>query len=141
MWVQTKAHSERESGRVGTHVCLAHNGDVLAFYAVKHIIVSLTGASRKMRDTAEADGVTTGLLLAQMGIREDHQGSGAGKLLMRHVLREAARLHADAPFKLLVVDAADVSLTSFYEGFGFAPLKGSYRMAIKMSAVRRAVGA
>lgn len=125
-----------------THVFTSHTEPhVVAFFSLKHIIVNLEGASRKMRDTADAEsgGATTGLLLAQMGVRSEAQGSGVGKRVVHHAMKVAATLHMQAAFRLMVVDAENAGLMGYYQQFGFTPLANDLRMVMKMSAVNRIV--
>jgi len=141
-WFCEKALNEQAAGRVSTHVCLSDQTEIMAFYALKHIIVNLEGSSRRLRDTAEsgADGATTGLLLAQMGVRADLQGAGVGKCVVKQVLQVAADLHNQSAFRLLVVDAENPKLLPYYEKYGFTPLANDLRMVMKMSAVHEIVG-
>lgn len=138
-WFESKALPEQNAGRVRTHLCLSPDGDIVAFYALKLIVVNVEGGSRKIRDTAEAGGSATGLLLAQMGVREDLHGRGAGSNVVRQVMKEASEQHHRASFRLLVVDAENPTLVPYYERFGFSQLAGDLRMVMKMSAVNKIV--
>lgn len=138
-WFPAKALPEQLAGRMVTHVCLDEDGGVVAFYSVKHIIVSLDGTSRRIQETEETGGMTTGLLIAQMGVRSDLQDNGMGTRVLHSAMKHSVTLHMGAPFKLLVVDAENPSLVSFYEHRGFAPLSNDLRMVMKMSAVRKVV--
>jgi ribosomal protein S18 acetylase RimI-like enzyme len=138
-WFPEKAIAEQISGRMATFVCLTANGEVVAFFSVKHNVVKLDGASNTMRATADIDGMASGLLLAKMGVRRDLQGAGLGKLLVRHVMVHAAEQHRAAPFRLLVVDAENEALLPFYSSFGFRQLTNDLRLVMKMSAVNRIV--
>lgn len=140
-WFQGKALDEQLAGRVRSHVCLGENLDIVAFFALKHIIVNVEGASSALRRSAEAGGAATGLLLAQMGVREDLRGVGIGKRVVRQVMMPAAALHAQASFRLLVVDAENESLVPYYMRYGFKPLANDVRLIMKMSAVHKIVEA
>lgn len=140
-WFGGKALPEQTTGRVRTHVCLSPEDEIVAFFALKHINVNVENGSRAIRDTAEVGGVSTGLLLAQMGVHQKHQGNGVGKQVVGQVLRKASALHQDAAFRLLVVDAENSGLVPYYSKFGFKQLSGDLRMVMKMSAVNKAVAA
>lgn len=139
-WLHDKARSATREHRVATHVCVDDAGAVVAFYALRQIVVSVEGAARRMRDTAEDGASATGILLAQMGVAELHQGGGSGKALVAQAMRTAAESHDLAPYRLFVVDAANSELVSFYEKFELKLLRGSdLRLATKMSTVRKVV--
>lgn len=139
-WFQDKAKVATRESRIATHVCVDDAGAVQAFYAMKQIIVSVEGASRVMRDTAECDGETTGMLLAQMGVSKAHQGQGLGKQLITIAMQTAVQNHQNAPFRLLVVDAATPSLVEFYQRFQFRLLReNERRLVMKMSLARKLV--
>jgi predicted N-acetyltransferase YhbS len=136
-WFANNALPEQAAGRVRTHVCLSEANEIVAFFSLKHIIVTVEGASSILRQTAETAGATTGLLLAQMGVRTDLQGAGVGKQVIRQVMTVAANLHAQAPFRLLVVDAEHEGLVSYYRRLGFRRLTNDPRLVMKMSAVHK----
>ena len=143
-WFCKKALSAQKAGQISTHLCLSAESAVVAFYALKMIIVNLEGSSSKLRATAEfevedAAGATTGLLLAQMGVWSRLQGGGVGKAVVLHVMRVASELHKQSAFRLLVVDAENSGLIPYYEQYGFRLLANELRMVMKMSAVHAIV--
>lgn len=140
-WFCTSALAEQKAGRVRTHVLVSSEAEIVAFFSLKHIIVNLEGASRRMRDTADGEpgGATTGLLLAQMGVRLEFQGGGIGRRVVGYAMKVAAALHLQAAFRLMVVDAENAGLVAYYQQFGFAQLANDLRMVMKMSAVNRVV--
>jgi len=138
-WFGANALDEQNAGRVRTHLCVSDNGDIVAFFALKHIIVSLEGTSSRLRQSGDANGQATGLLLAQMGVRSNLQGNGAGKQVVQQVFVVAATVLAQASFQLLVVDAESERLVPYYEQFGFRRLPNDRRLVMKMSAVHKLV--
>ena len=143
-WFHTHAQKRQSEGRIATHLCLSGEGQIIAFYSLKHILVNLTGESSKLRKTAEANtssaddpGWSTALLLALMGVRADLHGQGVGKHVVTHILQEAANLHRKSPFSLLIVDAENPKLVPFYEKYTFKLLNRDRRLGVKMSLVRR----
>ncbi|OQQ21539.1 hypothetical protein A4U94_14490 [Prescottella equi] len=143
-WFCNKALHAQKAGQARTHVCLSVETEIVAFFALKNIIVNLEGSTKTMQRIAEfkvedAAGATTGLLIAQMGVRSGLQGAGMGKGVVRHVMKVASELHKQSTFHLLVVDAENTDLIPYYGKFGFRQLKNDLRMVMKMSAVHKVV--
>lgn len=57
-------------------------------------------------------GLSVGFMLAQMGVDSSHTGRGLGSAVLRDAMQSAARAHAEGPFPLFIVDAADDSLVT-----------------------------
>lgn len=105
-------------------------------FALKHIVVNLQDESKSRQRDADASGMATGLLLAQMGVHEGHQGNGAGKRLLEEVFRVATRVHEEASYSFVVTDAATERLVSFYEKRGFTRIGNERRLIMKASTAR-----
>lgn len=136
-WFQGNALAEENAGRTRTKVCVGPDGLVMAFFSMRHIVVSVKQYSNTLKKSADPHdtGNSTGLLLAWMG-RDEHF-PGTGKALMREVFRHAAAAHKQASYGLLVVDPANDGLTDFYEGFGFRLIPNERRMVMKSSSLLR----
>lgn len=136
-WFTNNARDEHVAGRVRTHCCLSDEHGLVAFFALRMITLTLTGASSSMQRLADSDGSAAALLLAQMGVRVDLQRNGYGKHALLEALRAAAEIHHQAGFRVLVVDAENDDLITFYEKFGFRRVSSDRRMIMKMSAVHK----
>lgn len=139
-WFQQNSLAQTTAGRINTHLCLDDSGSVIAFYALKHVIVDVSGGSNSTRRLADGPGgQATGILLAQMGVNESQQLSGVGKEVVKAAMRTAVLANQQAAFRLFVVDAENESLVPYYEKFQFKRLDDSFRLVMKMSAVKAIV--
>ncbi|MGL5865754.1 MAG: hypothetical protein ACRCYX_07755 [Dermatophilaceae bacterium] len=133
-WLHDRALAARPT--VTTRVYLDENRGVVAFAATTMVIVVVAGGTSKQR-AGSRDGHSVGYLLAQMGVRSDCANHGIGKAVVKDVMRSATRAHAEAPFPLFVVDAADESLVGYYEQLGLRRLRDTLRLATPMRSVLR----
>lgn len=135
-WFKHKAYANRQN--VGTHVCMCPKGEIVAFYALKTIIVPTEGMSSALR-SGSFEGQSVGILLCQMGVCKLHQGNGAGKKLLKSAMQYAADSHHKSPVQLFVVDAENEKLVPFYEKAGLKLIPGSFRLVAPMKAVLKAL--
>lgn len=139
-WIHQQPRPHK--GLIAIHLCLGEDDDVMSFFALKHISVStetLPDENKKLKRGASRDGRSVGLLLAQMGVRADLQGSGIGRATIRESMRKAVRIQEISPFQLFVVDAANEELVDFYRTFGFTRIGTTLRLATPMKAVCKVV--
>lgn len=114
-WFHQNAHGARQ--RVATQLCLDDSGSICGFFALSNVQVEFVNPESlpsRVRRTADGTGRSIGVLLAQMGLDLSLQGKGLGLQLFLRAAREAAICSAVARVPLLVVDAADEELVSFY---------------------------
>jgi predicted N-acetyltransferase YhbS len=141
-WFQDKALTANESAQIRTHVCLDDGNQLVAFFALRHVIVNISTESKTTQRLADAaEGQATGILLAQMGVNRAHQGQGTGRQVVTLAMDSALRAHREAAFRLFVVDAENDSLVPYYSNFGFKALSDGRRLIMKMSAVEKIVSA
>jgi len=119
-WLKRRALRNQRSGATRTWVVTEAGSpqEVVAFYA------SCTGSV--LRSTAPkriAQGQPEqlpALLLARMGVDQQHQGRGVGAALLKHFVLKAIEVSASVGIRLLLVHAKDKEAKSFYEHYGFA---------------------
>lgn len=141
-WVRNSSLTQNNAGRIRTHICLDTWGTVVAFYALKHVIVDVTGGSKSTLRLADGPGgQATGMLLAQMGVNSSHQSKGVGKAVVNAAIHSAVEANQQAAFRLFVVDAENDSLVPYYEKFQFKRLGDSRRLIMKMSTANKIVEA
>ncbi|MGW9020194.1 GNAT family N-acetyltransferase [Leucobacter chromiiresistens] len=138
-WLQEKAISARPNVR--TTIFKRANEVPVGFYAARTIVVNVEGATSAVRQGSDRDSLHIGFLLAQMGVREDLQGTGIGSLILREAMSSAARSYSEAPFGLFVVDAENENLISYYEKFGLKPLRNDLRLVAPMRKIVKALSA
>lgn len=134
-WFQNKAMLNRNM--VGTHLCLNEAEQIVAFFALKTIIVSTEGMSSRLR-AGSMDGQSTAILLCQMGVAEPWQDMGHGKRLLRLAMAEALEAHKRSPVQLFVVDAENDDLVRFYEKPGLQLIPNTLRLLAPMKALEKA---
>jgi GNAT superfamily N-acetyltransferase len=134
-WLQTKAMPNRSL--VGTHLCVSESSDVVAFFALKTIIVPTEGMSSRLR-AGSSEGQSTGILLCQMGLAKSLQANGHGKALLRLAVTEALEAHRRSPVQLFVVDAENEDLVRFYEKPGLQRIPNSLRLLAPMKSLEKA---
>lgn len=59
------------------------------------------------------------LLLAGLGVGQEHQGRGVGAALLKHFVRKAVEVSASVGVRVLLVHAKDEEAKRFYEHYGF----------------------
>ncbi|MGL4177449.1 MAG: hypothetical protein ACRCSN_15390 [Dermatophilaceae bacterium] len=131
-WLHERALAARPN--VATRLYLDENTRLIAFAATTMVIVVVAGGTGAQR-AGSRDGHSVGYLLAQMGVRSACANRGVGKAVVRDVMRSAARAHAEAPFPLFVIDAADESLVGYYQGIGLRRLGDTLRLATPMRKI------
>lgn len=72
------------------------------------------------------------VLLGMLGVDERFKGQGLGASLLRDAIQNASKVAQLAGAKALIADPSSDAAASFYAHFGFAPLPGSTRMALKL---------
>lgn len=134
-WLQTEARQARERGSAATYVW-ADAGRVVAYYAITPWQADRSEVSRGM-----AGGMTgwiPGWLLARLALDRSLQGQGLSGALLKDALRRILAAEIGSG-RLIAVDAIDDNAASFYEHYGFQPVKSTpRRLVIKVSTVRRA---
>jgi len=125
---------------VKTVLFLDTDGKPIAFMATRMMVVDTNGASSAQRAGNsqlgdKRDGMSTGFLLARMGVHSDHQGQGVGTSVVKEAMSAAVRAYEEAPFQLFVVDAENVSLIAYYQKLGLRLLANSERLLTPMKQV------
>jgi len=129
-WVTTKARQAHAASTARVHVCIDDDGDVCALFATSFDSVA---AAEVSNTAARGRSVLPSLLLARFAVRSDLRGSGLGIALFHEVIRVCMAIDAGAPISLLIVDAKNERLASWYEGLGFARFKNA-SLRLYMSA-------
>ncbi len=136
-WLRDHALTAQGKGVAVTYVWLDGAG-VIAYFAISPTLIESQLLSR---------GAATGLvvvpayLLGKLALDRSLQGRGLGERLLTQALARVASITAEGGGRLLVVDAIDEPAAAFYAHFGFIPIPGTSRLYMKLSTIRRALGA
>lgn len=138
-WFRTKARNAAQSSQTAVHCCVDDADQLVAFFALKMGIASVSGVSNALKRRAGANerGDAPSMLIAQMGVALELQGRGYGNLLLQEAFRVAVVLSASAPFGLIHLDAASDDLIGFYRDRGFVELDGERRLGITIARARK----
>lgn len=137
-WFKFKALNNRQN--VATHLCTRPPSEILAFFALKTIIVATQGMNSAQR-AGSIDGQSTGILLCWMGLSKPLHKKGHGKRLLVEAMRSAVSSHSVSPVQLFVVDAENEELVAFYEKAGLKLLPGTLRLVAPMKVIVKFINA
>lgn len=73
------------------------------------------------------------VLLGMMGVDEQYQGLGLGAQLLRDAILNSIKIADLAGARALIVDPTGDEAAAFYRHFGFSDIKGTCRMALRLS--------
>lgn len=137
-WLQRTALAEGNNGRISPWVCIDAEGKISAYFALKTIPVVDGDLSRKLKNGDGTD--SSAILLAKMGLHNDHRGKKLSRHLMMEVFRSCYEADRHSAVRLMIVDALTDRLVPFYQNFGFKTMESTERRLVqKMSAVRSLV--
>ena len=125
-WFREKALANAHTS--STHVCLDDEGVVCGFFALRAVVANVSGLSSNLKRVGDTQGMAPAVLLAWMGLRESHRGGGHGQRLFVRAVQEAVTLYHTARVPLLVVDAINEDLVSWYEKLGLKRIPNSLRL-------------
>lgn len=129
-WAANHASTARKRGTAVVYVTYC-DGEVAGFYSLSTHSVTradVTGGwfSRNAPEQVPA------VLLGMLGVDERYKGCGLGAQLLRDAILNALKIADLAGARALIVDPTDDGARAFYEHFGFTPLAGTSRMALKL---------
>jgi len=109
----------------------------MAYYSIAPTRVTREELSRSL---AGGESAVPAYLLARLALDSSLHGHGLGGELLFDALDALVDAADRAGGRLIVVDAIDERAASFYQRYGFTPVKGNpHRLVIKVETVRRAL--
>lgn len=133
LWLRSNALRAQRQGSARTRV-LVQVGDarVFGFYAI-----APHNTHREDLPSAAAGGlrVVPGYLIAQLAVDRSLQGQGIGGDLLRDALETVVAAAGAVGGRLVVVDAVNEDVVTFYEHHGFVRVGSSLRLYAKISRV------
>jgi epoxyqueuosine reductase len=130
-----RAYAERASGK--THVA-ARGAEVEAYFGLKAATVSPPATIVREPGTAPFD--TPAILLRRLAVDGSEQGRGLGEAMLLQALMRCQQA-ADTMFvRVVLVDAADSRVRSFFEKYGFVPSPtGARHLVMRIKDVRKSL--
>jgi GNAT superfamily N-acetyltransferase len=117
-WLRERALQAGFSNSAKTFV-LCHGQDVIAFHSLT--VGEIINADSAARLKAGMGNYSIPvLILARMAVRQDFQGRGLGKALLRDVILRAMAISEQAGVRALISHPVDEAAKQFYLQFGFA---------------------
>ena len=134
-WLLRESRTAVARGECHVHVCIDNAGLPVAFFTLSSTAINsddLSGSSR-----GGIHGQVPATLLGKLGVRSDLASRGLGSRVLHHAMRFALDASMKVSSRLLVVDALDDGLVSWYTERGFVRLpSGGLRLVCKMSKIR-----
>ncbi|HVK23085.1 MAG TPA: GNAT family N-acetyltransferase [Actinokineospora sp.] len=138
-WLSGHALNASKRGTARTYVWTGMGSDrVVAYYAITPHTVRRDEVSSSL---ASGLAVIPGYLLAKLALDQTLHGQGLGGDLLHDALSRLIEAADVASGRLIVVDAIDDTAASFYQKYGFQPVKDNpRRLVIKVATARDALG-
>jgi GNAT superfamily N-acetyltransferase len=137
-WLAGHARRAQRSGTARTYVWTPPESlRVVAYYSIAPTRVTREELSRSL---AGGESAVPAYLLARLALDSSLHGQGLGGELLFDALDALVDAADRAGGRLIVVDAIDERAASFYQRYGFTPVKGNpHRLVIKVETVRQAL--
>ena len=138
-WIRFQAMKDCLCGLCSCHVCVGSDRSVAGFFTLSPTSICPTDVSNGLRGGIKRLPIPA-YLIGRLGVRTDLQGNGLGSRLLAESLRIVSSLARKGGGRLVVIDAKNEELASWYEHFGFTRLKDNpLRLAMKMKTVERLI--
>lgn len=135
-WLHNEARRAQTAGTARTYVWLDERWtDVLAYYSVAPTAVIRDQLSRSQAAGYSAD--VPAYLLARLALDRSLRGQNLGRQLLVDAIGKCVGAAEAYGGRLIVVDAIDERAVSFYQRYGFAPVKDRpSRLVLKIATAR-----
>lgn len=134
-WLLRESRTAVARGECQVHVCVDDANSPVAFFTLSSTAINSADLSGSARGVIH--GQIPATLLGKLGVRSDLAGRGLGTRTLHHAMRFALDASLKVSSRLLVVDALDENLISWYMKQGFVQLpSGGLRLVCKMSKIR-----
>ncbi|WP_165063117.1 GNAT family N-acetyltransferase [Adlercreutzia sp. ZJ154] len=135
-WLHQSSIKDIRSGGCTVHICRDNKKLPVAFFSLSSTSILSSDLSRSQQ--GGITGHIPAILLGKMGVEVSRQGSGYGTAVLNCAKWYALQASKYAAARLLVVDALNVNLISWYEKRGFVSLPGDKsRLVCKMSKIEK----
>ena len=139
-WLASKAYQHQEKHLSVTRVLIGGDGVVVGYYTLATGQVDFGDLPADVVRRLPRRRLPVAVL-AWLGIQEEFQGQGLGRLLLAHALRECYEAGQTFAFIAVVLDCIDDAAKAFYARFDFREVPGRpYRLflsAVQLEAMMR----
>lgn len=118
-WLKNRAAKSNDARDSKVFVICNEAGEVVGYYAICAGSVSHEEATPKLRRNAP-DPIPMGLI-GRLAVRDDMNGRGIGRALLRDAILRIAQASENIGIKGILVHALDDDAANFYTHLGFRP--------------------
>ncbi len=125
-YLRQRAGQHQRDGIAATHVLIddAQPTSILGYCALSAAQLYLHELHEKDRKRLPEYPVPA-IRVGRLAVSQSERGKGYGQLLLGHTVNLALSVRKTLGVRVLVVDAKDVQVAGFYEGFGFRRTAGA----------------
>jgi GNAT superfamily N-acetyltransferase len=139
-WLHTKALQHQEKRLSTSKVLLDADGHMLGFYTLAMELVDFSDLPPDVVRRLPKRRLPVAVL-AWLGVAQDHQKKGLGRLLLALALDDCAQAGKTFAFVAVILDCIDDDAKRFYQRFDFEELPGRpYRLFLSAAMLARIVG-
>jgi len=117
-WLATKALQQQEKRLSVTKVLLDETGAIAGYYTLATTQVNFSDLPADVTKRLPHR-MLPAAVLAWLGVSQDRQGQGLGRLLMAHALRDCYEASKTFAFIAVILDCIDEAAKSFYQRWNF----------------------
>jgi GNAT superfamily N-acetyltransferase len=132
-WLAARAYQHQEKHLSATRVLIGDGGAVAGYYTLATGQVDFSDLPADVVRRLPRRQLPVAVL-AWLGVHEDVQRQGLGRLLLAHALRECYEAGHTFAFIAVILDCIGDAAKVFYQRFGFQEVPGhSYRLFLSAS--------
>jgi GNAT superfamily N-acetyltransferase len=122
-WLKSKALQQQEKHLSVTKVLLDEAGAIAGYYTLATGEVNFSGLPTEVTKRLPHRKLPVAIL-AWLGVSQDRQGQGLGRLLMARALRDCYEAGKTFAFIAVILDCIDDVAKSFYQRWNFEEMPG-----------------
>lgn len=136
-WFQEQGYKTHQEGRMTVWIAQDDNGQTVGAFSLKAVTLTQVPESNA-KARRYFTGKDVGILIGQLGVREDLHGQGLGKILLMTAIKKCVECSRIAATRAVVLDTLNPGLIKFYQEASFKLLgQGSKRMYMPMSGASK----
>lgn len=136
-YLKDYAWQNHRSGRSKTYVAHKDDNKVLGFYSICPAEIKYEDVVVDIKKGQPSGQKISGYKIAQLGVDKNHKKQGIGTALLKDALLNAYAAANKAGGRVVIVDAIDEEIVSFYQERGFqTSLENCKLLMIKVSDIK-----